>query len=429
MIVRWAGRVASIEAGLLAAMIWLTSYPTMRQIYLARPDMLLCAFLMGAWVSGTRAMEQRGLWGWALTFWICVAGATLTKGPAALLPVLYVILASKLIFGSFASLNRLRWWWGVPLLAGLILAWFIPAYLRYREHVWEVMIRGEITRRITEGGPERITVPAYQMVVWFIKDFTPWSVLVLLALVATRRWMKSPLGPAILWLLLGLLFFSCSGGKRADYLAPLYPQASIIAAVWLVGALSQLHTPAWRVAMVPALIALVMGISHLKHSRDAMVPHSNNIKTFAAECQKIVGKDRMVFLVSGYHPFLPLMGRHDGNDPSLKNLLRAKWVVCLKKPFWTPVIESGPVEDAYRNNPAPLALYKMNGSWTQQEQLKSIYYHVKGLNYTGNPTTLPGSTPPRIWELPAPPSPPKSPSPLPSPGAPGEGEDSGGASP
>ena len=64
--------------------------------------------------------------------------------------------------------------------------------------------------------------------------------------------------------------------------------------------------------------------------------------------------------------------------------------VCLKKPYWTPVIESGPVADAYRNNPAPLALYKMNGTWTQQEQLKSIYYHVKGLNYTGNPTTLPG---------------------------------------
>jgi hypothetical protein len=238
--------------------------------------------------------------------------------------------------------------------------------------------------------------------VWFIKDFTPWSLLVLLALVTTRRWFSHPLGPAILWLLLGLLFFSCSGGKRADYLAPLYPQASIIAAIWLMSALAQLRIPSWRIAAVPALIAMTMGISHIKHSRDAMVPHSNNIKAFAKDCEKIVGKDRMVFLVSGYHPFLPLMGRHDGNDPSLKNLLRAKWVVCLKKPFWTPVIESGPVTDAYRNNPAPLALYKMNGTWTQQEQLKSIYYHVKGLNYTGNPTTLPGSTPPRTWELPAP---------------------------
>ena len=398
-----AGQARALEAGLLAGMIWLTSYPAMRQIYLARPDMLLCAFLFGAWLTGTLALDaQRRGARYALAFWICVAGATLSKGPAALLPLLYVIAAAKLVHGEFRALNRLRWWWGLPLMAGLILAWFIPTYRAYPEHVRETMIRGEITRRITEGGPERITVPAYQMFVWFIKDFTPWSLLVLLALVTGRRWFRQPLGPAILWTLLGLLFFSCSGGKRADYLAPLYPQASIIAALWLTSALSQLRMPAWRVALAPAIIALAMGVSHIKHSRDAMVPHSNNIKQFAKQCEKIVGDDRMVFLVSGYHPFLPLMGRHAGNDPSLKNLLRAKWVVCLKKPYWTPVIESGPVRDAYRNNPAPLALYKMNGSWTQQEQLKSIYYHVKQLNYVGNPTTMPGSTPPRTWVMPTP---------------------------
>ena len=109
---------------------------------------------------------------------------------------------------------------------------------------------------------------------------------------------------------------------------------------------------------------------------------------------------KLVFLVSGYHPFLPLIGRHDGNDPSLKNLLRARWVVCPVKPFWKPVLVSGPVANGYRTNPAPLALYKMNGSWAQEEQLKSIYYHVKGLNFVGNPTTLPTATPPRTWVMP-----------------------------
>src|SRR6185369_1382420 len=96
-------------------------------------------------------------------------------GPAALLPLIYVVIASRVIYGGFSTLRRLRWWWGILLTLALIGAWAVP-----------VMIRGEIINRMLKGSPEDPKgLPWWQMPAWFLDLFRPWSAMCVLAIVLT----------------------------------------------------------------------------------------------------------------------------------------------------------------------------------------------------------------------------------------------------
>jgi 4-amino-4-deoxy-L-arabinose transferase-like glycosyltransferase len=371
-------RERALQAGLVAAMFWIASGPAMKHMFLARPDMLMSMFIMGAWCFGTLALQQEQTrWKLAAGFWICVAGAALSKGPAALLPVIYVLLASKLIYGSFRRIKRVGWWWGLGLMLLIIAAWLVPALMMFRTDLLRVL-NTELFKRITEASPEKISVPWWQIFVWFIDEFKPWSLLAILAVLLSRRWFRHPLGPAALWVVLGVIFFSCSAGKRADYLLPVYPPAVALASLWLLNLVPNLRWSALRVAVVPALIAATMVSSHLMYSKEAQLHYSDNVKVFAKQVQDKIGDDqRLVFLASGYHPFLPLMGRHAGNDPTEGQVLKAKWVVCQAKPYWTPVVLSQPVEDVHGRTPGVLGLYRMHNTGSEHGHLKTILKNMR----------------------------------------------------
>ena len=121
----------ALQTGSIAALFWMASGPAMTHFYLARPDMLLTMFTTAAWCLASLAMNREKTdYKLAVGFWICVAGAALSKGPAALLPVLYVIVGSRLIYGRFRQINRLGWWWGIPLTVAIISLWLGPACIR-----------------------------------------------------------------------------------------------------------------------------------------------------------------------------------------------------------------------------------------------------------------------------------------------------------
>lgn len=89
----------SAEGGLLAGLAWLTTPATMESLYHCRPDPVLVTFLVAAWALATLALEgssRHPRWT-AVGLWVAVGLAGLTKGPPALLPILYVPLAARLI--------------------------------------------------------------------------------------------------------------------------------------------------------------------------------------------------------------------------------------------------------------------------------------------------------------------------------------------
>src|SRR5688572_15796038 len=155
----------------LAGIIWLASYPTFSLIYVARPDMPLVAFLTAAWVLATILLTRRDEenpggtpeprddarhrrdWQVALAFWLCVAGAALSKGPPALLPIIYVLVAVRPISGRWATLRRFHFEWGVPLFAALFGFWVFGAWRTNPQQFGDVLIGEEVTGRFSDGEP------------------------------------------------------------------------------------------------------------------------------------------------------------------------------------------------------------------------------------------------------------------------------------
>lgn len=300
-------------------------------IYLARPDMLLTACLMAALVSATRLLQKPEASPlWRILLWGATAAAGLAKGPPALVVPLFVIFGAPGIGGSWRAMWRTGIAWGLPLALAVIGSWLALAWATDPQHVQEVLLGDEITRRVTRGGLGHMLGQSWKMPGWFLVRMAPWSALVILTLihVPIRRWFSHPIAPAALWLLLILILFSFSGGKRPDYLMPAYPAAAILAAYWwcVVGAKYQFRP------ILGALLALMISAGHLVYqftlSECAISQMGENTRDFARRIRKVIGDDPVVFRNTGYNPLQTLLGKNQaGAVPTQEELSEAKWII------------------------------------------------------------------------------------------------------
>ena len=267
---RWLGWTAGT---CLAA-----NYTIFKLGYLARPDMLLTLWLVLGWGAATAVLAGLGKKApLTLAFWCCVGLAALTKGPAALVLLVYALVAARVVGGRFRAAGALGWWWGLPLALAIFGAWVWgawrvdPEYVR--DELWGNQVVGRITGRGTVGsglGPIGVLTTAPYMVLYYVGFFAPWSLCSVAAVVVlwrrvggSRRWRS--LGPrgAVLWgaaifIFVNLAFYTLSASKRADYLAAAYVPGALLAAWWLSAAPPRLGRAApW---LVPATVIAVLSI-------------------------------------------------------------------------------------------------------------------------------------------------------------------------
>ncbi|HEV2296847.1 MAG TPA: hypothetical protein VGR35_23605 [Tepidisphaeraceae bacterium] len=337
--------------GWLAGILWLACYPTFSLIYIARPDMPLVAFLTAAWVLATILLTQteaksygeapepqkQQTWKLAMGFWLCVAGAALTKGPPALLPVIYVLVSVKPISGSWRALRRFHFAWGLPLFVALFGFWVIGAWRSNPQHFWDVLVGEEVTSRFSEGeplDPYRVPKPFWLIFTWFILKFGPWSILtgLVLLLIPPRRWLSHPVTPAMAWLAVVLVFFAIPEGKRQDYLAPVYPAAAALAAYAMVTLLRRYDVG--RVGVTWAGlggVALVIAFTDYqwRRSPEALSRSGENVKAFARAVRQHVDRDeRILFTELGFHPLQTLMGIHETDPLPPGALEQPGWLIA-----------------------------------------------------------------------------------------------------
>ena len=163
-------------------------------------------------------------------FYIGMAFATLTKGPVGFILPLLVSLIYLLFQKDWKAMKRMRLLAGMVLLIVIVLAWYLPAVLRGGQNFINETLLHQTIDRFAKGSSH--IRPIYYYFTNFPVDFLPWFLFLPGAIVCGLSKRKEGISRDFLfllvWFVVIFLFFTFSKGKRAIYLLPLYPTASLL---------------------------------------------------------------------------------------------------------------------------------------------------------------------------------------------------------
>ncbi len=163
-------------------------------------------------------------------FYIGMALATLAKGPVGFILPLLVSLVYLLVQRDWKAMKRMRLLTGMALLIVIVLSWYLPAVLKGGQEFLNQTLFHQTIERFAKGTSH--VRPIYYYLTNFPVDFLPWVLFLPGAIVYGFSKRKEGISKDFLFLLVWFaaifLFFSFSKGKRAIYLLPLYPAASLM---------------------------------------------------------------------------------------------------------------------------------------------------------------------------------------------------------
>ena len=163
-------------------------------------------------------------------FYICMALATLTKGPVGFILPLLVCLVYLIVQKDWEGVERMKLLPGMLLFIGVVLAWYLPAVLKGgRDYLNETLMLHTVDRFARGSSHIR---PIYYYLYNFPVHFLPWILFLPGAVVyGFSRKMEGKRKEFLflwVWFVVIFLFFSISKGKRGIYLLPLFPAVSLM---------------------------------------------------------------------------------------------------------------------------------------------------------------------------------------------------------
>jgi 4-amino-4-deoxy-L-arabinose transferase-like glycosyltransferase len=212
----------------LAAIVFATCSKVLWQARFGQIDMLLTFLVLSGvccWMKG----RLDGRHGWSYAFFAFAALATIAKGPVGLLPPLLAILAFLALTWDGRGFRDLRLAQGLLLWWGVVVLWLAPAIALGGDPYWrDIVLRQNVTRYVNPWGH-------YQPPWYFLQvlpvDFLPWSLFVPAAVVgggALDRERRRHLLFLACWVVVTVLFFSVSPGKRTVYVLTCYPALALL---------------------------------------------------------------------------------------------------------------------------------------------------------------------------------------------------------
>ncbi len=268
LIVDLGSRLWSPQIGLTAGWLLLFSLQFTLQAKTAQIDAMVCAFITIGCYGLLRFMLFDGLWRWYYMAWVAMGLGVITKGvgflPALmLLPYIWYRLAwpGALIIRP-ASGNSLRWLLGPIVMLLTIGCWFFPMLiqvaqsqdpmlLQYRDNI---LWKQTVTRYADSWHHIK---PFWYYLVEVIPVF--WLPLSLAIPWLVPQWwqaLKRFDGRVLLplsWIVLVLIFFAVSPGKRGVYILPALPMLALIAAPYLERLLQRKGLNRWLWGLVALL--------------------------------------------------------------------------------------------------------------------------------------------------------------------------------
>ncbi|HWX64881.1 MAG TPA: glycosyltransferase family 39 protein [Rhodanobacter sp.] len=264
-----ARRLWNHRSALLAAATLLLTIHFTYQMRNAQIDPLLLGWITLANYGLLRHLLLGPSWRWfaAGCFFAGVGVATKGVGVLALLMLVPYLVARRGHWRQLAlPVGGWRWTGGLALFFVPILGWLLPMLLvahadgdsQHAEYVQNILFGQTVHRYATPTG--HIHSPLYFLGI-IVVDWLPLSLLLPWALPAWWRRLKRrdarfllPLG----WIVLLLLFFSFSPGKRDVYILPALPMTALALAPLLPGLLRQHGV---RVAMFALTLLLAGGMT------------------------------------------------------------------------------------------------------------------------------------------------------------------------
>jgi len=251
------------SAGLLAALAFATCARILWQGRIGQIDMTLAFFVVLAVSCWARAYQGERAWIWG--FWLATGLATLAKGPAGLFPPLLSIAVHLAAGREWRELRALRFGRGLLVYLGVLACWLVPATAIAGPGYLRTLIFGQTLHRYfaTSEHPHAfyyyLTLPP--------GDFFPWFFLLPLAAVVAWRTSdeegRRRLRFLLAWVVVTVVFFSLSPGKRGVYIVAIYAPLALVAGAGL-WAMASSRLPSRRalvasvapVAVVATLVAV-----------------------------------------------------------------------------------------------------------------------------------------------------------------------------
>ena len=253
-------QMAGPLAGMLAALVLVSSFLFFSAARLITPDMMLTAcitlslYCFWRW-WGSQPRSSR----WLLGFYVALAIAFLDKGPVGIVVPFLAILGFVFLDGKIREFPKLGWMRGLLVVGVIALPWFL-LICHLNPDLYDFYLKGEIKDRMLEGRG-RGKCWYYFLMVLPIACW-PWTAL---AVSAVRRhfqwWRRSePPGSAacflLSWAVFPFILFTLSSSKLPTYILPLLAPISLMLGLWLAHQMEEEgHSlPIWSHAATWALL-------------------------------------------------------------------------------------------------------------------------------------------------------------------------------
>lgn len=384
--------------GWLAALMFTACYPIFKLAYLARPDMMLCGALLVMWlgmsyllIDDRRLTDTRRICVQGVT-WLACAAALLIKGPIAIAIALpFALIAGKIFRGSLRGAFK-----SVALIPGLVFAlaifavWVMWAWMIDAEHVRGRMLSTELFGRIVGTGSEAqgnsllsLLTGLGDMPGYFLVRFFPWSLFSVVAMFQlwqrrkrhpqdegaehpsrSRAWMIS----ASIWVIVTIAMTSLIAVKRADYIAPAYGPAALLAGWWWLSRNqcerdAQRRSRAYGPGVIATCVLAVLVLSNQREWSSPYAGYGDSVERFTRQAKQTIKHDPTLPLIAwrvngSYVPaFLGIMRKHntDAMHHLFSNESGAFWLLTIHRPEQTkPLAEEHFVT---ANPPRPIELF------------------------------------------------------------------------
>lgn len=224
-------RMFSERAGLWAALCLMTAPLFWQEAPSARLDIQFTFWILFSfWIYATHPQMK---WGQAALFWLGVACGAMTKGPVIFVFVLSFLWGMKKRSAEENPFKKVYFWWGAIFTLLVFLGWMWAESRGASMEAVQNQAKTQIIQRILS--PSLHKKPFCYYLFNIPANFFPWIIPIAagaLSIFHNKKFRNEhlkKLNPFLYWICLPLIFFSILGGKREQYLLPIYPALALFA--------------------------------------------------------------------------------------------------------------------------------------------------------------------------------------------------------